>query len=73
MDTCYRCQSAEDLRTCEMCRRPVCRACAPGWPMYAAAITFRVATCRPCALNDAHRSVEEARTSLLTEGIEPGF
>ena len=73
MDACYRCHSADDLRTCEGCKRPVCRACAPGWPMYAAAVTFRVATCRPCALQEARHAVDEARASLLADGIDPGF
>jgi hypothetical protein len=74
MDTCYRCSATDDLRICALCKRPVCRACALRWAQWPWADRIAtVAECRPCCVADARRIVEEARESLLADGIEPGF
>lgn len=73
MDTaCYSC-TAQEERTCEVCHRPICRACAGVWPMYQTAVNMRLGTCKACFYKNALRSLEEARELLRADGIEPRF
>jgi hypothetical protein len=70
---CFLCSAVDDLRACDYCKRPVCRACATSRPTYPMAIRMKIANCRPCTLAAARRDVADAREWLRGQGVEPGF
>jgi hypothetical protein len=72
---CFICRAEGwELRDCETCKRPVCRACARVWYewRYAQRVTT-VAECRPCCNAGLLRAAAEGRKLAGDVEMAPTF